>query len=46
MSKYSKTKIDAFYPEPMLEMQGWTKRRPWQEFVFNNSWDNIEDSPC
>jgi 5,6-dimethylbenzimidazole synthase len=38
--------VDAFYPEPMLEMQGWTKRRPWQEFVFNNSWDNTEDSPC
>jgi 5,6-dimethylbenzimidazole synthase len=38
--------VDAFYPEPMLEMQGWTKRRPWQEFVYNNSWDNTEDSPC
>jgi len=32
--------VEAFYPEPMLEMQGWRQRRPWQDLVFHNHWDN------
>jgi len=32
--------VEAFYPAPMLEMEGWTQRRAMQELVFQNSWDN------
>jgi 5,6-dimethylbenzimidazole synthase len=30
--------VDKFYPAPMLELEGWTSRRPLQDFVFNNRW--------
>ena len=32
--------VDAFYPAPMLELEGWTHARPLQEMVFDNSWGN------
>ncbi|WP_346926451.1 5,6-dimethylbenzimidazole synthase [uncultured Arthrobacter sp.] len=32
--------VDAFYPAPMLELEGWTRARPLQEMVFDNSWGN------
>ncbi|MEW5703551.1 MAG: 5,6-dimethylbenzimidazole synthase [Pseudomonadota bacterium] len=33
-------RVEAFYPAPMLEMEGWTRGRPLQELVFDNSWGN------
>lgn len=30
--------VEAFYPAPMLELQGWTKGRPLQDFIFTNRW--------
>ncbi|MFP5348650.1 MAG: 5,6-dimethylbenzimidazole synthase [Gammaproteobacteria bacterium] len=32
--------VDAFYPAPMLELEGWTRARPLHEMVFDNSWGN------
>ncbi|MEX2480671.1 MAG: 5,6-dimethylbenzimidazole synthase [Gammaproteobacteria bacterium] len=32
--------VEAFYPAPMLELEGWTRGRPWQEFVFHDTWGN------
>lgn len=34
--------VEAFYPTPMLEQENWRHRRPWQEFVFRNYWQNPE----
>lgn len=31
--------VHAFYPAPMLELEGWTRGRPLQEFVFHNRWN-------
>jgi 5,6-dimethylbenzimidazole synthase len=33
--------VDAFYPAPMLELEGWAVGRQLQEFVFENSWNQI-----
>jgi 5,6-dimethylbenzimidazole synthase len=33
--------VDAFYPAPMLELEGWTAGRQLQEFVFENRWNEI-----
>ena len=30
--------VDAFYPAPMLELEGWTRRRPLAELVAENRW--------
>ena len=30
--------VDAFYPAPMLELEGWTRRRPLSELVAENRW--------
>lgn len=30
--------VDEFYPQPMLEMENWTKARPLDEFVSENEW--------
>ncbi len=30
--------VDAFYPAPMLELEGWTRRRPLSELVAENQW--------
>ncbi len=34
--------VDAFYPAPMLEMEGWTQARPLSELVYSNTWGNQE----
>ncbi|QGZ31801.1 5,6-dimethylbenzimidazole synthase [Stutzerimonas stutzeri] len=31
--------VDAFYPAPMLSMQGWTQPRPLTELVFVDGWE-------
>ena len=31
--------VDAFYPAPMLELEGWTAARQLHEFVFENRWN-------
>lgn len=31
--------VDAFYPAPMLELEGWAAGRQLQEFVFDNRWN-------
>lgn len=30
--------VDAFYPRPMLEEEGWRQGRPLEELVFENRW--------
>ncbi len=30
--------VPAFYPEPMLEIEGWRHGRPMEETVFRNRW--------
>lgn len=30
--------VEAFYPAPMLELEGWVKARPLSELVFENTW--------
>ncbi|MGH8567134.1 MAG: 5,6-dimethylbenzimidazole synthase [Gammaproteobacteria bacterium] len=30
--------VEAFYPAPMLELQGWTRRRALEDSVFHNIW--------
>ncbi|CAH1387374.1 5,6-dimethylbenzimidazole synthase [Candidatus Nitrotoga sp. M5] len=34
--------VEAFYPAPMLELEGWTRGRQLKELVFHNAWDNTE----
>lgn len=33
--------VETFYLVPMLEAQQWTRRRPLEEFVFQNTWGNL-----
>ena len=33
--------VDKFYPAPMLETEGWDKRRNMSEIVFQDVWDNL-----
>ncbi|MEJ2046236.1 MAG: 5,6-dimethylbenzimidazole synthase [Reinekea sp.] len=37
--------VDEFYPEPMLEMERWTKGRELSELICENSWDNFDLNP-
>lgn len=30
--------VEAFYSQPMLELENWAHARPWQEFVSENEW--------
>ncbi|MDP1550222.1 MAG: 5,6-dimethylbenzimidazole synthase [Nitrosomonas sp.] len=30
--------VEAFYPVPMLKMEGWAEERPLQELLFYNHW--------
>ncbi|MGH8569464.1 MAG: 5,6-dimethylbenzimidazole synthase [Gammaproteobacteria bacterium] len=30
--------VEAFYPAPMLEIEGWTRARPLHELLFHNAW--------
>jgi 5,6-dimethylbenzimidazole synthase len=36
--------VAAFYPAPMLELEGWTRRRPLEDLVFCNTWGNTGSS--
>ena len=36
--------VEAFYPAPMLEMEGWDKRRLLSDIVFEDSWGNGKES--
>jgi nitroreductase len=36
--------VDAFYPAPMLQLQGWTSGRPLQDFAFHNRWNETGDA--
>jgi 5,6-dimethylbenzimidazole synthase len=30
--------VEAFYPQPMLELQGWAARKRLQDMVYENAW--------
>lgn len=30
--------VAAFYPAPMLELEGWTKARPLDDMLYENHW--------
>ncbi len=34
--------VTEFYPAPMLELNGWTKRSSLQDMVFQNTWENTK----
>jgi 5,6-dimethylbenzimidazole synthase len=34
--------VEAFYPAPMLKIEGWADERPLQELLFHNTWGSIE----
>lgn len=36
--------VEAFYPAPMLELEGWDKRRTLDDLVFHNTWNNCESN--
>lgn len=35
--------VDAFYPAPMLELEGWARGRALEDMVFRNSWGHPDD---
>jgi 5,6-dimethylbenzimidazole synthase len=35
--------VEAFYPKPMLEMEGWAARQKLQDLLFENAWHNHAD---
>jgi 5,6-dimethylbenzimidazole synthase len=37
--------VEAFYPAPMLEQQGWAHSRPLEDLVFLNTWGSTEAAP-
>lgn len=32
--------VDAFYPAPMLKLEGWAEERPLHELLFHNHWNS------
>lgn len=34
--------VEAFYPAPMLELEGWTRRGSLREMVFHDRWGNTK----
>ena len=37
--------VEAFYPKPMLELEGWAVRRSLQDLVYENAWrDNADET--
>ena len=37
--------VEAFYPKPMLELEGWAVRRSLQDLVYENAWrDNGDET--
>lgn len=37
--------VEAFYPAPMLALEGWAKERPLHELLFHNYWNNTTMPP-
>ncbi len=37
--------VEAFYPAPMLEQEGWARSRPLEDLVFVNIWGSTETAP-
>ena len=35
--------VEAFYPRPMLEQEGWAQRQPLQDMVSENGWGSAEE---
>ncbi|HEY3327895.1 MAG TPA: 5,6-dimethylbenzimidazole synthase [Novimethylophilus sp.] len=35
--------VEAFYPRPMLEQEGWAQRKPLQAMVSENGWSGVEE---
>jgi len=33
--------VEAFYPAPMLQIEGWDERRKLQDIVFENTWGTL-----
>jgi len=36
--------VEAFYPKPMLELEGWASRQKLQDMVYENTWRNQDES--
>ena len=36
--------VEAFYPKPMLELEGWAVRRSLQDLVYENAWRDNADT--
>jgi 5,6-dimethylbenzimidazole synthase len=36
--------VEAFYPKPMLELEGWAVRRSLQDLVYENMWRDNADT--
>ena len=32
--------VNAFYPKPMLELEGWASRQPLADMLYEDSWQN------
>lgn len=37
--------VEAFYPKPMLELEGWAARRKLQDLVYENTWRDNANEP-
>ena len=37
--------VQAFYPKPMLELEGWAVRQKLQDLVYENTWHRSADEP-
>ena len=37
--------VEAFYPKPMLELEGWAVRRSLRDLVYENAWRDNADEP-
>jgi 5,6-dimethylbenzimidazole synthase len=37
--------VEAFYPRPMLETEGWATRQSLQQMVFENTWGRLVEAP-
>ncbi|OGB26847.1 MAG: 5,6-dimethylbenzimidazole synthase [Burkholderiales bacterium RIFCSPLOWO2_02_FULL_57_36] len=38
--------VEAFYPAPMLETEGWDRRRDLETIVYENTWDCMKKPDC
>jgi 5,6-dimethylbenzimidazole synthase len=37
--------VEAFYPKPMLELQGWAQRQPLETVMYDNAWGEVSAVP-